>query len=385
LGDRLRLLHVIHTLDPAGGGAVMAARSMCAALGGRGHQVTLLAAGPERRSEAGIYRTEVFPMEFAPMALSLGLARAMKECADVDLVHIHMLYRFPQAAAAAFARWHAIAYCVQPHGALEPVLFHKPERRLAKRLYERAVELPNLRRAAGLIYTAPGERDAVDFLHLPAPAYIVPNGVALADFPANELTEGFRARHGLEDSELVVWMGRLVPVKGLGILCRAFAVIAQDRPKAMLALVGPDSEGHGAALKRMIGELGIAGRVIFTGLLEGADKLCALAAADLFVLPSYTENFGLAAVEAMAMSRPVIVSTGVKIAEEIAQAGAGRVVPPQAPALAAAIGALLDDAPARRRMAVAARTLAGRHDWSIVIPRLEAAYGAMIAAGGAKR
>ena len=378
-GDRLRLLHVIHTLDPAGGGAVSAARSMCAALAKRGHDVTLCATGPAAFEEQGSYLTRVFPMEFSPLAVSLGLLRALRDMQDVDLVHIHMLYRFPQSAAASFCRRKAVPYCVQPHGALEPILYHKRERRMLKRLYESLVEGRNLRHAAGIIYTAEGEKQAVDFLHLSAPAFIVPLGLDLSAL--DHAASGFRARHDLKDRELVVWMGRLVPVKGLDVLIRAFATLARQRPKAVLTLIGPDTANLVGELRQSMARLGLdPQRVIFTGLLEGSDKLAALKEADIFVLPSYTENFALAAVEAMAMGRPVIVSSGVKIAPDIARAGAGLVVAPQADALEAAMADMLDDPQKRLRMGKAALAFAQGYDWPMVIKRLEDSYRTMIAA-----
>ena len=133
------------------------------------------------------------------------------------------------------------------------------------------IEKRNLQHAAGLIYTAEGERDAVNFLHLAPPAFIVPNGLNLSDF--DPAATGFRARYRLEGKELIAWMGRLVPVKGLDILLKAFADVARQRPQAVLALIGPDPENYGATLRQLIGELGIAPeRIILTGMLQGAEK-----------------------------------------------------------------------------------------------------------------
>lgn len=378
-GSRLKLLHVIHTLDPMGGGAVNAARSMCAALAARGHDVSLYATGPQALDQQGAYRTRIFPMEFAPMAVSAGLMRALRETTDVDLVHIHMLYRFPQAAAAFVSRRNAIPYCVQPHGALEPVLYHKRERRSAKRLYEKLIENRNLNHAVGLIYTAQGEKQAVDFLKLRPPAFVVPLGI---DLPQAEPVRGlFRKARGLEDKELVVWMGRMVPVKGLDILIRAFAGLARRRPNSVLVLIGPDTDNLAAGLQGLMAELGLApNRVIFTGMLQGEEKQAAVKDADLFVLPSHTENFALAALEAMVLGCPTIVSQGVKTAPDIAAAGAGLVVAAEPAALEMAMDRLLDDGAMRGQMGKAARTFARGFDWPMVIDRLEQAYRAMTAA-----
>ena len=351
---------------------------MCAALAERGHDVTLFATGQQSCEQEGAYRTRIFATQFAPMAVSAGFFRALNELKNMELVHIHMLYRFPQAAAAWFCRRHGIPYCIQPHGALEPVLFHKRERRAAKRLYEWLVENRNLGSAAGLIYTAQGEEDAASFLGLAPPAFIVPLGLHLPEFGQD--ASGFRARHGLEGCELIVWMGRMVPVKALDILVAAFAALARERPQAVLALVGPDTENQAVLLRGLMAKLGLTpDRVIFTGMLQGPEKLAALREADLFVLPSHTENFALAALEAMAMGCPVIVSTGVKSAPEILSAGAGLVVPPQAGELESAMRHLLQDGAARARMGVAARQLALRYGWPDVIGRLETAYATMIA------
>jgi len=260
------------------------------------------------------------------------------------------------------------------------MLYHKRERRTTKRLYEMLVENRNLRNAAGLIYTAEGERDSVEFLHLSPPSFVVPNGLHLSEFSSDKVGRGFRSRYGLEGQELIVWLGRLHPVKGLDLLCRAFAAVAATRPRAMLVLIGPDTVDYQATLQHLVDQLGIGGKVVFTGMLHGPEKLAALNEADIFVLPSQTENFGLAAAEAMAMGCPVIVSHGVKIAPEIVAAHAGRAVASNVDELSGAIADLLSDGDARRAMAAAAKTLARRFDWSAVVCRLEDAYKAMIAA-----
>ena len=380
MGEKLRLLHVIHTLDPLEGGSVKAVKSMCEALANHGHEVTLFTTGSTGVEPSDLYRLHTFPTQFAPMALSFGFASALRHAGKFDLVHLHQLYRFPQAATAAFCRRRRIPYCLQPHGALEPMLYYKRERRTAKRLYEWLVEDRNVRHAAGIIYTAEGERDAAEFLHLPAPSFVVPNGLHLSEFSSDKVGQGFRSRYGLEKKELVVWLGRLHPVKGLDLLCRAFAEVAATRQNAVLVLVGPDTVNYKPTLLGLINELDIADKVIFTGMLQGPEKLAALNEADLFVLPSHTENFGLAAAEALAMGCPVIVSHGVKISPEIVAAGAGRAVAYDREQLSKAMIELLSDISLRRAMTVAAKGLARRFDWSTVVGILEEAYANMIAA-----
>ena len=381
-GGKLRLAHVIQFLDPAaGGGAVTAVRSTCAALAERGHDVTLYATDshPERIRESQSYRTLAFPMEFSAMAISFEFARAFRRLKGVDLVHIHQLYRFPQSFAAFFCRRHNIPYCIQPHGSLDPTVYFKRERRKTKRLYEILIENRNLQHAAGLIYTAQGEKEAADFLKLKPPTFVVPLGLDISQFDRN--ASGFRGKWGLQGKEFVAFMGRIVPVKRLDLLIAAFAALAPRRPDAVLVLAGPDTECYAATLRQLMARLNLApGRVIFTGMLEGAEKLALLNEADIFAMPSRTENFALAAVEAMAMGTPVIVSDGVKIAPDIHAAGAGLVIMPDAIALEEAITKLLDDKQRRAQMGAAARRLAESYSWSQVTGNLEDAYRRMIGA-----
>jgi len=118
----------------------------------------------------------------------------------------------------------------------------------------------------------------------------------------------------------------------------------------MLAVVGPDSGGYEARMRALAAEHGVAHRVLFTGMLSGADRLPPLVDADLFGLPSDHENFGLAVIEALACGTPVLISDKVNIYREVSSAGVGLIVERDPAAIAAAIGRYLAD-PAARAMA----------------------------------
>jgi glycosyltransferase involved in cell wall biosynthesis len=120
--------------------------------------------------------------------------------------------------------------------------------------------------------------------------------------------------------------------------------------------------------------------------VQGADKLAVLADADLFVLPSYSENFGIAVVEAMACGLPVVISDQVNIWREIEGDGAGLVTPCEAGAVADAIARLLADPELRRRMGAAGRAaVAQRYSWDKVGEQLEAAYARILDQRGRQR
>jgi glycosyltransferase involved in cell wall biosynthesis len=120
-------------------------------------------------------------------------------------------------------------------------------------------------------------------------------------------------------------------------------------------------------------------RTTFTGMLLGPEKLAALRDASMFVLPSYSENFGLAVIEAMAAGLPVIISDKVNIWREVQAGGAGRVVPCDATALADQILDLLDQPEAARRMGQQGRSLAQeRFLWPRIARSLAEAYSRII-------
>src|SRR2546425_5178302 len=140
-------------------------------------------------------------------------------------------------------------------------------------------------------------------------------------------------------------------------LAEAFGRAREKIQDAHLVIAGYDLEGYGRVVKGRLREQGILERVTFTGPLVGEDKLAAFRDCDLFVLPSYQENFGMAALEAMACGLPVVLSKGVYLYPEIEQAGAGLVVDGDPVGLAEAIEVLLRDATLRTRMGEAGRRL----------------------------
>lgn len=376
----MRILQVIHTLEGTEG-PTSVAKGMCAGLTRRGHDVTLMATGSEVAAPdpgASGYELRRFPVSLAPLSVSFGMARALRSIQRYDIVHLHMLYRFPQAFAAYMARRHGVPYCMQPHGCLDPVVYLKPERRTAKRLYEHLFENRNLGEAAGLIFTTKGEREAARSLGLETPSYIVPVGVSVADYAGTGDGAAFRKQHRLQDKKLVLWMGRLVPVKRLDLLLSAFASIASNRSDVLLVLAGPDPEGFGREVRQLVERAELSHRVLFTGNLSGQRKHDAFDAADVFVLPSQTENFGIVALEALATGCPVILSEGVKIWPDVVAANAGLATRHVVSELSAALQRLLDDGDERRRMGTAAKEFARRFEWPNVIDRLEDSYGAMI-------
>jgi glycosyltransferase involved in cell wall biosynthesis len=308
------------------------------------------------------------------LAFSPELWRALQEHArEYDVVHIHSLFLFPQFAAYRAARAAGVPYVVSPRGALDPHL--RRRNRAVKAINDVLWQRGMLNGAARLHVTSDEESRLLIDVAPGVPRAVTPNGIRWQDF--QDLPDGREFRScSLQghDGPLVMYLGRLSHKKGLDVLIRAFAIARRDVRDARLAIVGPDDEGLTPALAALARREGVAEAVTFAGMLRGRDKLSALAAADVWALPSHSENFGVAVAEALAAGRAVVVSPGVNIAPEIARAGAGVVSDLRAEAFAESISSLLRDEPTRRRLGAAGRVFARRYDWANVGPQLAAMY-----------
>jgi glycosyltransferase involved in cell wall biosynthesis len=189
----------------------------------------------------------------------------------------------------------------------------------------------------------------------------------------------------LRGRRLVVYLGRINFKKGLDILVRSFAQIARGRDDLRLVLAGPDNEGYGSRVRRWLAEDNVLGKTTFTGLLEGEDRFAVMQQAEVFALPSYTENFGLVVVEAMASGVPVVISDQVNIWPEVSQADAGLVVPCDPQATAQALRSLLDDPPRARQMGRNGRNWVAEHlPWNVVGAQMIRVYDEIVREHGSR-
>lgn len=326
---------------------------------------------------------KAFPITIGPpWTLSFGLARwIMRVVRTFDVVHVHGLYRFAPTYAAWQARRQGVPYIICPHGSLDPYLYSKStvgSVRL-KRLYERWFDMPNLNAASAIHYTTEEERDRAAYLGLRAPSFVVPNGLDWGRYRTLPPRGALRARWGLGENPIVLFLGRLHFKKGLDLLVPAFDAIRRSRPDAQLVIAGPENDDYGKKVRGWVGERGLEAAVHFVGPLHGRDVVQAYVDADVFVLPSYTENFGMTVIEAMACALPVVISDQVNIHTEVAGAGAGVVTRCDAGEVAAALEALLHDVDRRRALGEAARRLVrARYTWPAIIGALTKEYEAVI-------
>jgi glycosyltransferase involved in cell wall biosynthesis len=369
----LNILHVISSIDPRHGGPPVALAGLGAAQAAAGLSVGVVAtlkAGAQteladRLRNQGV-RVELVGPCWGPLAWHRKLQSIVAGAVDqADVVHIHGLWEEVQHQAARTAQRNNKPYVMRPCGMLDP--WSLAQGRLKKALYLRWRLRGNLDRASALHFTTQTEADLARPLRMCPPALIEPNGIApdeFTDLPPRGL---FRRRFELPtDRLMVLFLSRLHHKKGLDLLLPAFARTAD----ALLVLAGPDEEGYRAKLEAEVVRLGLGGRVFFPGMLRGEDKWAALADADLFVLPSYQENFGIAVVEALAAGLPVVISDQVNIQAEVSEAGVGGVTPTQVAPLAAELQRWLTDESLRRTAAQRAPGFAReRYAWDRIAAR----------------
>ena len=247
-------------------------------------------------------------------------------------------------------------------------------------------ERKNIKRAAAIHFTTEEEMSQAKPYTFGTPAVVIPHGLYLADYE-NLPEEGvFRARYPeTKDKHIILFLGRINFVKGLDILVQAFAMASQSRDDIHLVIAGPDNEGFGHKVRAWLKGKRVLHHVTFTGMLERKDKLAALRDAEMFILPSYSENFGVSVVEAMASGTPVLISDKVKIWREVEVSGAGKVAPCDARRFARMILDVLDDPKEARDMGKRGKAMVKeRYRWSSVAAAMEAAYHSILSEGTAK-
>jgi len=265
-----------------------------------------------------------------------GLHRELREMVRAaDGVHIHGLWETHCMTAAGIAQSCRRPYIVSAHGMLEQWALRR--RRLKKALYAALIEIRVMRRAACLRALSRDEVEDYRRLGLNNPIAIVPGGV---DVPPAAGPELFRATHPqLRGKRIVLFMGRIDQKKGLNLLLAAWAATVERASDLHLMIAGPDC-GMLASLRQMTDELRLHDSVTFAGMVSGEQKWSMLAAASLFVLPSYSEGFSIAVLEALATGIPVIVTKPCHI-PEVADHHCGWVIQPQLETLEQALGEFL--------------------------------------------
>ena len=207
------------------------------------------------------------------------------------------------------------------------------------------------------------------------PNFLIPNGLDMREFEVDLEKKKAKELLGIDSNSILIsFLGRLNWVKGLDVLLKAFVKAYHKFSEAVLVLAGPDG-GEKMKLEEISKELRVESRVLFIGPVDSREKMSLFAASDIFALVSWTENFGYAAVEAMAAGVPVLVSENVGICDAVREDGAGLVVPVDEEAIAEALIEMLSNPDKLREMGEAAYESARkRYDIRVVAELMAKAY-----------
>lgn len=302
----MRVIHVVPAITNEASGPSYSVVRLCESLIAQGEEVELVALdlGPMQAPPAFL---ETFPIGLGPRRLgrSPAMHRWLIEqvrSKSVDLLHNHGMWQMNAVYPGWAARKGNIKLVVSPRGAFSEWAMQYGS--VMKKVFWPAFQRPVLECASCFHATAESEYEDIRRLGFRQPVAIIPNGI---DIPAVMPKKYSELR-------TLLFLGRLHPVKGLNMLLPAWGEVQDHFPDWQLVIAGSDDSYYGKSgyleeLQRLSNQLDLK-RVKFVGELRGMEKLQTYQDAELFVLPSYSENFGVTVAEALAMGTPAIVSKG---------------------------------------------------------------------------
>lgn len=346
----MRVLFVVESLSPSENTGVAAAVvALARALNQENINVELAApTSVNNREETEAFvdglKAHLFNQPFGmPRTVVPALGSFLSEnLSEFDLVHVHGLWRYPQWVATRLAQRLSIPYIVSPHGMCEPV--EMARKGWKKKIYFNLVERHTLGSAAAIHAITNAEKDHCEQLQTCRHVQVIPNGVDIYPPLLNHLMKSYLPPELAlvpPQNPVLLFMGRLHPKKGLDLLIPAFAQVQQRHPEARLVLAGPDPVGYRQALIELAHSFQVQSRVLFPGMVTNLYKQALLQRADLFALPSYSQGFSVAVLEALAAAKPVVISQNCYF-NEVLSVGCGQVVDNSRSQLAQALNDLLD-------------------------------------------
>jgi len=374
----LRIVHVCAYFAPAFvyGGPPRSVLALCRAQRDAGADVrvvTTSANGDGEVSEEVIARAEYegIPVRYCSRAWPRSIFYAPSfssvvatELRDADVLHIHGLWNAAVWSAAAAARHQQRPYLLSPRGMLAPAA--RAHDAWRKRLVYPLADRRVIRDAARLHATSQLEFDELTRLTDPDRVVFVPNGVELP-----------RVGVSHERAPLVLFLGRIHPIKRLDLLADAFGRVRQQHADAHLVIAGPDEDGHRAQVAPLFTPFGDA--VTWTGRVDDTGKRELLNAAAVLVMCSDAESFGMSVAEAMAAGTPVVVTRTCPW-PDVESHRTGFWVEQTPDAVAAGVNAVLSDRSTAREMGCRGRSLvASQYSWPHAASALINQYQAIAA------
>ena len=374
----MKILQVTPFLSPVHGGSAEVPYQVSKQLAMRGHEVTIYTSdyllSPEYVSSLPGVRIYIFKrlLSWIKFHLTPAIIKRIKDdIADFDVIHLHNCYTFQNIVVHYYAKKNHIPYVVQSHGSVASYF----QKGIPKKLFDALWGKRILRDASKLIAVASVEAERYRSMGVDrGKIEIIPHGIDFSEFEDLPPRGEFRTRYGCSDKEkLILFLGRIDRIKGLDLLAKVFADLSKELADTRLVIVGPD-DGYLPELKRLIKRLQIEPRVLLTGPLYGREKLQAYVDADIYVLPSSIEIFGITVLEALACGTPVVFTDRCGVADWI-DTQSGLIIPYARNQLLDALIYMLNDNRIRQQFAERGRELVIRKfSWEKIVEAMQGLY-----------
>ncbi len=358
----MKVLHVIPSLSPFLGGPTTVVINLVKALLNNGVEAQIVTTNHNGSKPLDVPLYEKIEYEQVPVWFLPYFSPPMKEfifspaltkwlwqnIKNYDILDNHYLFSYAPSCAAAIARWHNIPYTIRTQGQLAPWALTQSKRK--KQIYSMLVERHNLNNAAAIHCTSDTEAQDVRKYGIKSSIVKLPLGVEQVDINPQAVGQLHSVYSISPHTPIILFLSRLCHNKYPDMLIKALSLINADSLDFHLLMAGTGEPDYVNYLKQLVISLNLSDRVTFTGFVQNEQKNLLLQSADLFVLPSVSENFSIATAEAMAAGIPVIVTPGVQLASEIIAANAGYVVEQDINALFQGISDLLNSPKLREEL-----------------------------------
>jgi len=315
----VRIAHISSSISRLGGGVSKVVRDLAEAQAGNVDDIHIYTLLDEytHRDQPNHTGITIFP---CPVTLSrrFGYSRSLQralsqQAGSIDIIHLHGLWMYPNLAAGNVARKTAIPYILSPHGMLDSRSLNISKGK--KQLVKFAFEGRNINNATCLHACSEMEADHIRQFGYDGPIAIIPTGLT-----RSELFDSLPATSGnspllqnfpqLTGKKILLFLSRLHEQKGLHFLLEAWQSVSGNFPDWHLVIAGDGEPVYVMELQKAVHMAGMAESVTFTGPMHGAEKWDLMKKSGIFILPTYSENFGLVVVEALACGVPVITTKG---------------------------------------------------------------------------
>ncbi len=390
--SNLKILHVIPSVSPARGGPSKAIIEMVYALRKLDVNAEVATTNDDGRNTLDVPLNQKIEHQGIPLRFFKRFSpniNAVREFAyshdfkswlkqhitDYDVIHIHAIFSFCSTYAMTQARKHNVPYIVRPIGQLEN--WSLTQSNLKKKCYLWLIEQKNLQKAAALHFTAEPEKKQASHVIPNLKSHVIPLGInphPLIPDANKKMVSRWELKQGIPT---LLFLSRLHPKKGLELLLDSLTQLHEldDTFKFQLVIAGSGEANYVESLKAKVHQIGLQNQCYFIGFVEGPEKELLLQGSDLFALTSHSENFGIAALEAMCSGTAVLISQDVALSQVVNEHELGYTTNLTTDSICKALTTALAQLDKNQTMGDTARAFVKQHyQWPVISKKIKNLY-----------